>query len=61
LTNHQGILVCCKLQNSQLNAPAAATAALSLLPPQWDCLSCTHCIVMEVATTAAFFVSFWYW
>lgn len=37
---------------------------LVLLPPlllQWDCLSCLHCIIMEVATTAAFFVSFWYW
>jgi hypothetical protein len=34
---------------------------LLLLLLQWDCLSCAHCIIMEVATTAAFFVSFWYW
>jgi hypothetical protein len=52
---------------------AVSTASLLLLPPQlllspqlllllqWDALSCAHCIVMEVATTAAFFVSFWYW
>ncbi|KAF6262251.1 hypothetical protein COO60DRAFT_1497111 [Scenedesmus sp. NREL 46B-D3] len=33
----------------------------SELKQKWDCLSCLHCIIMEVATTAAFFVSFWYW
>eukprot|EP00775_Hariotina_reticulata_P006066 gene6066-6304_t len=31
------------------------------LRQQWDWLSCVHCILMEVATTAAFFVAFWYW
>eukprot|EP00878_Enallax_costatus_P001404 GHUV01001554.1.p1 GENE.GHUV01001554.1~~GHUV01001554.1.p1 ORF type:complete len:531 (+),score=65.54 GHUV01001554.1:510-2102(+) len=28
---------------------------------QWDILSAAHCIIMEIGTTAAFFVSFWYW
>lgn len=34
---------------------------LSCPPPQWDWLSRTHCLLSEVATTAAFFVSFWFW
>ncbi|WIA35042.1 hypothetical protein OEZ86_003533 [Tetradesmus obliquus] len=32
-----------------------------VLKEKWDCLSCCHCIIMELATTAAFFVSFWFW
>jgi hypothetical protein len=28
---------------------------------QWDWLSVLHCLLSEVATTAAWFVSFWYW
>jgi len=30
-------------------------------PPKWDWLSRTHCLLSGVATTAAFFVSFWFW
>ncbi len=29
--------------------------------PQWDWLSVSHCLAMEVATTAAFFVTAGYW
>lgn len=32
-----------------------------LLLLQWDWLSRTHCILSEVATAAAWFVSFWFW
>lgn len=42
--------------------PAAVCLLLSACCcAQWDWLSVTHCLLSEVATTAAFFVSFWFW
>lgn len=46
---------CCHL-------PAAVCLLLSVCcRAQWDWLSVTHCLLSEVATTVAFFVSFWFW
>lgn len=44
-------------------APACLSACLSVpaVPVQWDWLSILHCLLSETATTAAFFVSFWFW
>lgn len=47
--------------NNSGGVGAEAGDCRQVLKHKWDCLSCAHCIIMEVATTAAFFVSFWYW
>lgn len=43
----------------KLDVQAGATNAWAHL--KWDWLSALHCLLMETATSAAFFVAFWYW
>lgn len=47
--------------SSIAGAGAGGIDCRQVLKEKWDCLSCCHCIIMELATTAAFFVSFWFW
>uniref|UniRef100_A0A383VS86 Uncharacterized protein n=1 Tax=Tetradesmus obliquus TaxID=3088 RepID=A0A383VS86_TETOB len=47
--------------SSNAGAGAGGIDCRQVLKEKWDCLSCCHCIIMELATTAAFFVSFWFW